>query len=155
MQSPQPHFFAFEADFVDSLRCIPMVVRYKLDVSGIKLKLQHWHQLSIGERQQMAEMPCTTPGEIENYRECLHAMVMQYNTSPPKDLVIKQPFPWDDGNQIPEEVQVKAAACGVELTIEQWASLDPLKRFVLIKLSRPSHENYNFLPALREFELAS
>lgn len=37
-----PVFFAFESDFVDSLRCIPMVVRYKLDTCGIKLKLPEW-----------------------------------------------------------------------------------------------------------------
>jgi len=32
-------FFQFEADFVDSLRCIPMQVRFKLATCGIKLKL--------------------------------------------------------------------------------------------------------------------
>ncbi len=31
--------FQFEADFVASLRCIPIQVRYKLDTCGIKLKL--------------------------------------------------------------------------------------------------------------------
>lgn len=39
-------FFAFEADFVVSLGCIPMRVRYKLDTCGIKLKLPQWHQLT-------------------------------------------------------------------------------------------------------------
>jgi hypothetical protein len=33
------------------------------------------------------------------------------------------------------------------------AKLSPAQRFALIKLSRPSHENHNFLPALKEFEL--
>jgi hypothetical protein len=37
---------------------------------------------------------------------------------------------------------------------EQWAALSPLQRFALIKLSRSSHENSNFLPALKEFQLA-
>jgi hypothetical protein len=38
--------FAFETDFATSLRCIPllrcmpMVVRYRLDRCGVKLKLQ-------------------------------------------------------------------------------------------------------------------
>jgi len=36
-------FFDFEADFVLSLRCIPMIVRYKLDTYGVKLKLAHWN----------------------------------------------------------------------------------------------------------------
>jgi len=37
-------FFEFEADFVDSLRCIPMHVRLKLDTC-IKLKLAQWNIL--------------------------------------------------------------------------------------------------------------
>jgi hypothetical protein len=39
------------------------------------------------------------------------------------------------------------------VTLQQWASLTPLQRFALIKLSRSSHEDKNFLPALKEFHL--
>ncbi|MEM6714613.1 MAG: nitrate reductase associated protein, partial [Cyanobacteria bacterium P01_C01_bin.147] len=37
----------------------------------------------------------------------------------------------------------------------QWADLSPLARFALCKLSRPGHENRNFLSALYEFNLKS
>ncbi|NET53376.1 MAG: hypothetical protein F6K09_33390 [Merismopedia sp. SIO2A8] len=63
------HFFQFEADFVNSLRCIPMQVRFKLDTCGIKLKLIQWHNFNQQERQALVEMPCTTPAEIQAYRE--------------------------------------------------------------------------------------
>jgi hypothetical protein len=42
---------------------------------------------------------------------------------------------------------------GVIITIEAWKDLSILQRFALIKLSRPSHENKNFLSALAEFNL--
>jgi hypothetical protein len=42
-------YFAFENDFVDTFRCIPMIVRYKLDTCGIKLKLPEWVKLSVDE----------------------------------------------------------------------------------------------------------
>lgn len=32
-------YFQFEADFIQTLRCIPLSVRYKLDTCGVKLKL--------------------------------------------------------------------------------------------------------------------
>ena len=63
------NFFQFEADFVDSLRCIPMQVRMKLDTCGVKLKLTHWHQFTPQERQELVEKPCTTVEEIQTYRE--------------------------------------------------------------------------------------
>jgi hypothetical protein len=43
--------FGFEADFTSDLRCIPMAVRRKLDLAGVKLKLQHWSELGDAERQ--------------------------------------------------------------------------------------------------------
>jgi hypothetical protein len=37
--------FDFERDFAGSLRCIPMIVRFKLDQCGVKLSLRQWSQL--------------------------------------------------------------------------------------------------------------
>ena len=51
------HCFGFEADFVGDLRCIPMAVRRKLDLVGIKLKLVHWGDLDAEERQRLLEWP--------------------------------------------------------------------------------------------------
>ena len=48
MPPRQNHCFGFEADFVGDLRCIPMAVRRKLDLVGVKLKLSHWSQPQRG-----------------------------------------------------------------------------------------------------------
>jgi hypothetical protein len=50
-------------------------------------------------------------------------------------------------------VQEKANEIEHAIALDQWASLTPLQRFALIKLSRSGHENRNFLPALQEFDL--
>jgi hypothetical protein len=147
------HFFKFEADFVESLRCIPMQVRMKLDTCGIKLKLTHWHQFSQQERQELVEMPCTTGEEIEAYRQYLQQRVMNYTGIPASDLPVEAHPAWMDTTIIPPSVQEKAQEFGLDLTSHQWATLTPEKRFALIKLSRSSHENKNFLPALKEFQL--
>jgi len=153
LNSADPHrFFQFEADFVDSLRCIPMQVRLKLDTCGIKLKLAHWHQFTQEERQALTQMPCGTETQIQAYRAFLCQLIRKTGTV--TDLPV-EPLPaWMDATAIPASVQEKAAETHVDLTPEQWAALPPLERFVLIKLSRSHHENKNFLPALREFHLA-
>ena len=46
-------FFDFEAAFVNSLRCVPMIVRYKLDACGIKLSLRAWSQFSLSTRARL------------------------------------------------------------------------------------------------------
>lgn len=147
------HFFQFEADFVDSLRCIPMQVRMKLDTCGVKLKLQHWHQFTVQERQSLVEMPCTTPEEIQLYRQYLQQQVIEHTGTPASDLPVDTHLAWMDETTIPPIVQEKAQEVEVSITSQQWATLTPEQRFALIKLSRPSHENQNFLPALKEFQL--
>ncbi len=145
-------FFQFEADFVDNLRCIPMQVRFKLDTCGIKLKLADWTHFSEAERQEIALQPCTTTSELQTYRQTLQSLVQKYTGSQAQDLPVEAPE-WLDDTNIPINLQEKAQEVGATLTVQQWQALTPLQRFALIKLSRPSHENKNFLPALQEFNL--
>lgn len=151
--NPMSDFFQFEADFVDSLRCIPMQVRYKLDTCGVKLKLNHWHQFSAEERQMLVDHPCTTKAEVQDYQAALQQLVVQHTGTPAGTLPVDDHPAWLETDTIPTDTQAKAQDLNVELTLDQWRSLTPLQRFALIKLSRPSHENKNFLPALKEFGL--
>jgi hypothetical protein len=145
--------FDFEADFIDSLRCIPMQVRYKLDTCGIKLKLQHWHLFGYTDRQQLTLMPCETAIEIQAYREFLSELIIKATGDRPKELPIDPEPDWLNASRVPEVVVDKAQTVGVDITVNQWALLPPLQRFALIKLSRAGHENRNFLPAAQEFGL--
>ena len=147
------YFFQFEQDFAESLRCIPMVIRLKLDTCGVKLKLVHWTQFNAEERQSLLEIPCSTSDEIENYRQFLQNLITQKTGQPATEIAIASNPPWLDSETIPESVQSKATETGLTLTQSQWRSLTPIQRFALIKLSRASHENHNFVPALQEFGL--
>ncbi len=144
-------FFQFEADFVDSLRCIPMQVRFKLDSCGIKLKLTQWHQFEDGDRHRLVELPCTTAVEIQQYRKFLTDLIQQRTGELARDLLIDLDPDWLDSCVIPASVREKAAAVGTDISPVQWANLTAIQRFALIKLSRSTHENRNFLPAWQEF----
>jgi hypothetical protein len=153
MQKSQSIFFNFEADFVESLRCIPMQVRYKLDICGIKLKLNQWNQFSALERQGLVDIPCSTAAEIDEYRNFLCCLIKDSTGAEATELPV-DPYPLWDRESVPDEVREKAESLGIEIRQEQWLNLTPLQRFALVKLTRSSHENSNFLPALREFNLA-
>ncbi|MDZ8026836.1 MAG: nitrate reductase associated protein [Nostoc sp. DedQUE11] len=146
-------FFEFEADFVDSLRCIPMRVRCKLDTCGIKLKLSDWNQMTTAERQALVELPCTTETEIQSYNEYIQQLILQRTGIPAAKLPIETHPAWLDSANVPPTVHEKAQEIGVVLTQQKWAALRPLQRFALIKLSRSGHENKNFPRAIAEFHL--
>lgn len=146
-------FFRFESDYVESLRCIPMQVRYKLDTCGIKLKLHHWHHFTPAERQSLVDLPCTAESQIGLYRDHLQHLVLQHTGNAASTLPQPLEYPWHDREHVPESVQNKAADCNISLTTQQWAELTALQRFALVKLSRSGHENRNFGAALQEFQL--
>lgn len=154
-QSPSPNYFQFEADFVGNLQCIPMLVRMKLDNCGVKLKLFHWNQFSQAERETLVNLPCTTPSQCQEYRAWLQNLVQVKTGQPAQELPIETNPPWLDQTNIPDSVKTKAQEYNLSLSLDQWSSLNSAQRFALIKLSRPSHENKNFIPALQEFGLLS
>lgn len=147
-------FFRFESDFVESLRCIPMQVRYKLDTCGVKLKLSQWHHFEPGDRQELVDRPCETATEAKLYHDFLHQLILSRTGTVATDLAVDPRPAWFDVTVIPDSVAEKAKDVEVVLTLDQWIKLSPLQRFALIKLSRSGHENSNFLPALKEFHIA-
>ena len=98
-------------------------------------------------------MPCATAAESQAYREWLQNLITEKTGSPAKELAIASNPPWLNATVIPLEVENKATEHDVTLSLEQWSNLTPAQRFALIKLSRPSHENKNFVPALKEFKI--
>jgi len=142
-------FFDFEAAFVKSLRCVPMIVRYKLDACGIKLSLRAWSQFSLSTRARLVTMKVTTLDEVQSYHSFLSQAIRDVGEFVvPIDGDI--PPIWADPTSVPDAVARKAKELNVEI---DWATLQPLQRFALVKLTRIGHENENFVPALREFGL--
>ncbi len=142
--------FGFEAEYKDSLRYIPMAVRFKLDTCGRKLTLDQWTRLSHEERLGLLGLPCSTESEIGVYRERLDRLVAERTGVAPAMLPVETDPPWMDPATVPPVVLQKALEAGVAMSPEQWAGLTPLQRFALIKLARSRDSSRNFLPALAE-----
>jgi hypothetical protein len=148
-------FFNFEADFVDSLRCIPMIVRLKLDTCGVKLKLAEWNHFTQPECEQLVGLPCAAATEINGYKEYVSQLIFQHTGNAASLLSIDPQPPWLNDREIPASIITKVTEDQINMTLTQWEQLSTLQRFALIKLTRSQHENNNFLPALQEFGILS
>lgn len=96
--------------------------------------------------------PCGGEKTAE-YRKFLQQLVVNIQGKPASELAIDPHPPWLNTTEIPATVQTKATTENIAITLTQWQSLTPLQRFALIKLSRPGHENRNFMAAVQEFGL--
>lgn len=146
-------FFGFESDFVDSMRCIPMAARLRLDRTGVKLKLNEWSKLDPDLRMALAQAPCGSPAERVQWKANMSETVARVCGAAPSLLPEAVDELWEDAGKVPEQVRAQARALGLAVPDEAWAALSPLQRFALVKLSRPGHENRNFRPAMEEFGL--
>ncbi len=147
--------FNFERDFANSLRCVPMAVRLKLDLSGIKLTLRQWSRFTVDDRQMLLHLPCETAEEIDDYRITLVELVAVRADELAKPLAEDvTAAEWEQVASVPRVLLDYADFIGVsEPTLAQWAALTRLQRFTLLKLTRDHHDNVNFVPAMQEFGL--
>lgn len=147
-------YFRFESEFVEpDIKCIPMIVRFKLDACGVKLKLSEWSRMTGSERERFAAAPCTTPAEVRQYREDLRQLVLERTGSIVDEIPVEESPAWSNTDEIPRSIRDRLAERGSVVPLRQWQQLTPLQRFALVKLSRPSHESKNFVKALREFNV--
>ncbi len=87
------HCFGFEKDFVGNWRCIPLCVRRKLDLIGIKLKLSHWLELTHEQRQMLVDWPDELPA-LNALREHLRLLTRLMAEGMAKDLPLAVDEPW-------------------------------------------------------------
>jgi len=154
MQQLTIEYFHFEQDFMeDNIRCIPMIVRFKLDACGIKLKLKEWSKMSVEEREQLALLPIDSSADLDVYKNYVQELIYSH-TGENATLL-----PTNDNNNssidaLPLVLKEKLEVSKMSISILQWKNLSLLQRFALLKLTRPGHENKNFPKAMREFGLA-
>jgi hypothetical protein len=149
-------YFRFEEDFVEAnMRCIPMIVRFKMDLAGIKLKLAEWVKFKKGERITLALLACDTEQETNEYNAYLRMLIFQYTGAPATPLIINQNPAWAETRVIPTEVKDHIKKHSASISTIQWALLSNLQRFALLKLVREGHENKNFPKAIREFGITT
>jgi hypothetical protein len=144
--------FRFEEDFTASLRCIPMAVRRKLDLAGVKLRLAHWTALDRQERQRLLDWP-DQEQDVQALRLWLLERTAALPEGPARCLPQAIAEPWQQQDCWPEVVLRSAEQLGLALRPGGWQTLEELQRFALVKLSHPGHEHRNLPLALGEFDL--
>ncbi len=144
--------FAFEADFTADLRCIPMAVRRKLDLAGIKLRLTHWNGLSEAERQRLLVWS-DDPAALDAMGQWLLERTAAMAEGQAKRLKPAVAEPWQQASELPETLAASCLQLGLTPPEQAWSRLDELERFALVKLSHPGHEHRNLPRALAEFGL--
>lgn len=129
--------FQFEGNIHATLDCVPLTVRRKLDLAGLKISLEGWQALPFPERLALCHLGVDTDEDLAVYREVLRGCCEQAGIPlkplPPGSVDADQ---WR-GPDVPPLVRQRLNANGLTLSDEMWRALDEETRYSLVKLSDP------------------
>jgi hypothetical protein len=143
--------FKFEADVYESLNCLPMAARRKLDALGIKIHLAQWERFGRGERLMICHAPAGTDEERSALRTFIEEIAIARTGSPPTVLPEEKRQSAYPPAHPPLMLIQNARASRFELDDAAWAALDDDQRYALIKLGDVETPSHNLGPALQEF----
>jgi hypothetical protein len=134
----------------ETLEFIPLAVRRKLDLAGLKLSLAAWTAMSRAERLAVCHLPIDGEGDLDVYREALTGFAARagHAVAPLEGGPLDRTA-WGVA-RIPETVAARAP----NLSLSQWSVLSEEARYVLLKLSQARRSPEKLNAALRELRLS-
>jgi len=145
--------FKFEDEMHESLQCVPMAVRRKLDRVGLKIGLEQWKSLGRGERLAICHLPVDSGEEREALDVFIReAMTRQFGVEP-KSLSDAQKASAEPPASAPARVITRARMAGFDLNDDAWSRLDADEKFALLKMGDAETPSHNLAAALKEFSV--
>lgn len=126
------HQYQYEAEFYPALSRLPLDVRRKLDVTGIKLSLKDWLAFSLAERRVLCHLPCDAEEERRVFGEYLDSLSLQHRGKAIDKLAALSPGLWDE-NLVPQPVAQKSADLQASVTPQEWRQWPAHHRYALYK----------------------
>jgi hypothetical protein len=145
------HHYQHESDIYPSLSRIPLHVRMKLDVTGIKISLKDWLAFSIEERTVLCHLPVGTEEEKQVFSSYLDFLSRRYRGVPVATTAAMSSSIWESAHQVPVPVAGKSASQIPPVTIEEWRHWQSHQRYALYKTALSQSEPEQFFAVLKEF----
>jgi len=143
-------YFKFEDEVHQSLSCVPMTVRRKLDRIGVKISLEQWQALGRGERLAICHLPVEEAEECNAVRTFIEEALENRSVGASKELSGEARLSADPPATPPAPLVERARAAGVVIAQTEWDRLDADERYALIKLGGGKEASHNLIAALHE-----
>ena len=141
--------FEFEGDLHRTLEFIPLAVRRKMDLAGLKLSLAAWTAMTRAERLAVCHLPVEGPEDLDVYREALAGFAARAgHPAAPLEGGALDGSAWAAA-RVPDTVAARAKA----LTPARWKALSDEARYVLWRLAETRRGPEKLDAALRELGL--
>jgi hypothetical protein len=141
--------FSYEAEFYSSLSRIPLHVRMKLDLTGIKISLKEWLAFDFAERAALCHLPCHSADERQAFIGYLEFLSCKYSGAP---VVVTNALDSAllDKARLPEPVRKKSADSLHPVTTQEWFGWKFHERYALYKTATSQSQPDAFAQVLEQ-----
>ena len=145
--------YDYEAEYYPTLNRLPLDVRRKLDLTGIKIALKEWLAFSFEERMVLCHLPCDNDTDEERavYGRYLDFLCRHYFGKPAERVAVLSKSLWAS-LEVPQTVIEKSAALHRTVTLDHWRALPEPKRYALYKTAASKSQPEAFEQILRELQ---
>lgn len=144
--------FVFESELYATLEFMPLGVRHKLDVAGLKLSLKQWQRLPRAAREALCDAPVETAAQVDAFRSECERSCASVGEAVAVIAPAPTPRPWDS-DAARRAVVERAEGLGLRVDEPRWSGLAEAQRYALARLSAPGKDEAKLRAALAEFEL--
>jgi hypothetical protein len=146
--------YQHESDIYPSLSRIPLHVRMKLDLTGIKIALKDWLAFSIEERTVLCHLPIESVEESQTFASYVDFLSRRYRGAPAATTAAMNSSLWNDRLEVPVAVAGKRAAQTPPVTVEEWRHWKFHQRYALYKTALSQSDPEQFFAVLKELREA-
>ena len=143
------HRYDYEAEFYPSLSRLPLDLRRKLDVSGIKLSLKDWLAISLEERTVLCHLPCDYDEERQVFTTYLDFLATKYLGKPAGKTALMNIGLWSE-SAVPSAVAQRSTELGQAVTPIEWRRWQSHHRYALYKTAVSKNQPEAFEQVLRQ-----
>lgn len=143
------YHFAYEAEFYPALSRLPLHVRMKLDLTGIKISLKDWLAFGFEERTVLCHLPIETVEERTVFSSYIDFLARKYRGQPATIARALDSALWDQ-KKVPESVSQKSAAASHPVTLAEWSRWQAHQRYALYKTAISNSQPEAFEKVLGE-----
>ncbi|MGH7794987.1 MAG: nitrate reductase associated protein [Candidatus Binatia bacterium] len=148
------HRFRYEAESYPTLSRIPLHVRMKLDVTGLKISLKDWLACSFEDRSALCHLPIEGAEEKETFAAYVDFLSRRDKGQPVEVTDVLDSVLWDEAD-VPAPVAQKSASCFNTVTIEEWRGWQSYQRYALYKTAISKSQPEAFADVLDELRASS
>lgn len=146
--------YRYEDEIYPTQSRIPLHVRMKLDLTGVKISLKDWLAFSLEERWALCHLPVDSEEEKRTFISYLDFLSRRYLGAAVTSVPPMTDPPWEKLGQMPDSVLARSREAGEALGLEEWSRLNSCQRYALYKLSISKNEPEQFFAVLKEFREA-